>query len=391
MRTIIVLGATGSVGASALSVIRDYPEDFRVTGLAAGRRSPALAKLAAEFPDAAIAVAEDGAAAESFEKELRTSGWHGRFHCGKDSSENLVESADADDCVAAIGGTAGLKPAFAAAARGMRILLANKEVLVSAGELFLDAVRRGGATLLPLDSEHAALWQCLNGGAGQRTDVRRAILTASGGPFRTWTKERMASAAPADALKHPVWRMGAKISIDSATLANKALEIIEAHHLFGLSYDKLDILVHPQSVVHGMAEFVDGSIIAHMGVADMRQPILCMLFHPERRGTGLGRVNLAAIGRLDFEEPDFERFPLLGLGLEAGKRGGSFPAAFNAANETAVELFLAEKLPFGDMAHVVRAAMTETGAGNRPMRSVDDILQTHDSARRAVLDAIKKS
>ncbi len=383
MRNVVILGATGSIGASVLSVIRDHPEDFRVTGFAAGRPGPAFAALAAEFPDADAAVAED---ADAFEEELRRSGWRGRYYHGADAAERLVRHADADDCVAAIAGTAGLRPAFAAAERGLRILLANKETLVSAGALFLDAVRAGRAALLPLDSEHAALWQCLDlGGGRRRTDVTRLTITASGGPFRTWTAERMACASPADALKHPVWRMGAKISVDSATLANKALEVIEAHHLFGLPFDAIDILVHPQSVVHGMAEFMDGSILAHMGVCDMRQPIACMLFHPERRGSGLPRVNLADIGRLDFEKPDCGRFPLLGLGLEAGRRGGERPAAFNAANETAVELFLAGKLAFGDMARVVGAATA--CAGDSPLRSVDDVLQAHERARRAVLNA----
>lgn len=386
MRNVVILGATGSIGASVLSVIRDHPEDFRVTGFAAGRPGPAVAALAAEFPDAYAAVAED---AGGFGEELRRGGWRGRYYHGGDAAERLVRAVDADDCVAAIAGTAGLRPAFAAAERGLRILLANKEALVSAGELFLAAVKAGGAELLPLDSEHAALWQCLDLGDGRRrSDVTRAILTASGGPFRTWTAERMADASPGDALQHPVWRMGAKISVDSATLANKALEVIEAHHLFGLPFDVLEILVHPQSIVHGMVEFANGSALAHMGVCDMRQPIACMLFHPERRESGLRRVDLAEVGRLDFGKPDMERFPLLGLGLEAGRRGGACPAEFNAANETAVELFLKGKLAFGEMARVVGAAMM--GASDSPIHSIADVLQAHERARRAVLEALQQ-
>lgn len=381
MRDVIILGATGSVGANTLSVIREHPEDFRVVGLACGRSGSPMAALAREYPDAAVAVAEDS---EVFEEELRRGGWRGRYFYGRDAAEEMVRGIDAADCVAAVGGTAGLRSTFAAAERGLRILLANKEVLVSAGELFLDAVKAGGASVLPLDSEHAALWQCIDG--RQPSDIARVVITASGGPFRTWSADEMALATPEDALKHPVWRMGAKISIDSATLANKALEVIEARHLFGLAFDAIDILVHPQSVVHGMIELVDGGVLAHMGICDMRQPIACMLFHPARRVSALERVDLAKVGRLDFEKPDLERFPLLALGLDAGRRGGSCPAEFNAANEMAVGLFLAGKIPFGGMAVVVGAAME--GAGNCPLDSLDDVIRAHDRARKAVMDFV---
>ncbi len=377
MRDVVILGATGSVGASALAVLREFPGDFRVVGVAARRSSPELARIAAEFPDAAVAASEDR---ELFEEELRRAGWRGRYFHGADAAVTLVRSVAAHDCVAAIGGTAGLRPAFAAAAMGLRILLANKEVLVSAGNLFTAAVAAGGASVLPLDSEHAALWQCL--GARAREDIARVIITASGGPFRTWPAERMARAAPADALKHPVWNMGRKISVDSATLANKALEVMEAGHLFGLGPDALEVLVHPQSVVHGMVEFVDGSVIAHMGVSDMRQPIQHMLFHPGCRAGTLPRLDVAAAGRLEFEKPDMERFPLLALGLDAMRRGGSCPAEYDAANETAVELFLAGRMPFGGMAAAVGEAMRN--AGDIALDSLEDVFRAHARARETV-------
>lgn len=357
-KKIIVLGATGSVGSNALSVIRGHLDEFEVTGLAAGRRSDRLAALASEFPRAAVAVGE-----EAF---------------------GLLDATRADICLAAVSGTAGLRLAFRAAELGMRILLANKEVLVSAGRLFMEAAAAGGSEILPVDSEHTALWQCLDG--RDRRTVRRLIITASGGPFREWPAERMALATPADALKHPVWRMGEKITIDSATLANKALEVMEAHHLFGLSYDAIEVLVHPQSAVHGLAEFVDGSVMAHMGVCDMRQPLGHMLFYPERRESDLPRFDLAGLGRLEFFEPDHGRFPLLGIGLEAARRGGRHPAFFNAANEAAVELFLAGKVSFSGLSEAVAAVMDKAVPGE--IASLDDVMRAHDAARAAVTDHV---
>ncbi len=381
MKSVVVLGATGSVGSNVLAVIREHPEDFRVAGLVAGRAGEKLAALAREFPDAAVALGR-GTEDAAFAGALRDSGRAGRFFAGPDGALELVSSAGADICVAAVAGTAGLELTFAAAARETRILLANKEVLVSAGRLFMDAARAGGSEVLPLDSEHTALWQCLEG--RRREEVARLVVTASGGPFRGWPAERLAHATPADALKHPVWRMGAKISVDSATLANKALELIEAHHLFGLGFDRLDALVHPQSAIHGIAEFVDGSLIAHMGICDMRQPIACMLFYPERRPTRLPRLDLAALARLDFEPPDRARFPMLDLGVEAGRRGGKYPALYNAANEAAVELFLAGRLSFPGIARAVGAALEKGEDGE--FAGLAEVAETHARARRLVLE-----
>lgn len=379
MRRIVILGATGSVGTNTLSVVRDNSSSFEVAGIAARRASDSLAALAGEFPHAAVAVAED--ADGSFSRTLAASGRTGAVYSGTDAATKLVRDTGADTCVAAMGGTAGLHPTFAAAEKGLRILLANKEVLVSAGRLFMDAVRAGGAKVLPLDSEHTALWQCLEG--RNRGEVERVIITASGGPFRTWTADQMATATPTDAVNHPVWRMGAKISVDSATLANKALEVIEAHVLFDLPPDAIDILVHPQSAVHGMVEFADGSVLAHMGVCDMRQPISYMLFYPRRKPVKLPRFDLARIGRLDFAAPDLDRFPHLRMGLDACRRGGGYPALYNAANETAVELFLHGNLTYPGMALAVAKAM-ETNVRNE-LATLDDVTTIHEQARQAVL------
>lgn len=374
MKTVMILGATGSIGSSVLSVLRDNPGDFRVAGLAAGRWSDKLAALAREFPDAAVACSDSAAVPPADSRG-------GRFHFGPDGALAMIAGVKADICVAAVSGTAGLGLAFAAARRKTRLLLANKEVLVSAGRLFMETARAGGAEVLPVDSEHTALWQCLEGRAS--SEVEKLHITASGGPFLTWTAEAMASAGPRDALKHPVWRMGAKISVDSATLANKALELIEAHHLFGLPYDAMTALVHPQSAVHAIAEFVDGSLIAHMGVCDMRQPISYMLFYPERRRNSLPRLDLTVLRRLDFAKPDTRRFPMLALGVEAGRRGGKYPALYNAANEAAVELFLDARLSFPGIARAVEAVMEDGESGE--FSSLAEVEETHARARRAVL------
>lgn len=385
MKRVIILGATGSVGSNVLAVVRDHPGDFRVVGLVGGRGGEKLAALAREFPEAAVALGRE-ADAGAFAALLSGSKRDGRFFDSPEGAMQLLAETPADICVAAVSGTAGLELAFAAAAREMNILLANKEVLVSAGRLFMDAARAGGSRVLPLDSEHTALWQCLEG--KKMDEVERLIITASGGPFREWSAERMKTATPADALKHPVWRMGAKISIDSATLANKALELMEAHHLFGFTFDSMEILVHPQSAVHGLIEFIDGSVIAHMGICDMRQPIAYMLFHPNRSRNGLPRLDLAAIGRLDFAKPDYGRFPLLCTGMEAGRRGGKFPALFNAANEAAVELFLDGRLSFPGMARAVESVMAKGEKGE--ISNLAEVLEIHRQAKQSVLEFAAK-
>ncbi|MCC8179861.1 MAG: 1-deoxy-D-xylulose-5-phosphate reductoisomerase [Planctomycetes bacterium] len=372
MKKVIVLGATGSIGTSVLSLLRDYRDDFSVVGLVAGHGSNALAALAHEFPDAAVAVGGD-VVEDSFALVMEMPGRKGIWFKNSDGPVLLVEEIDADICVAAISGTAGLRATFAAAAKGMRILLANKEVLVSAGRLFMDAAAASGAEVLPLDSEHAALWQCLDG--EKRDTVEKVYITASGGPFRNWSAEAMADATREQALAHPVWRMGEKISIDSATLANKALELIEAHRLFDISFDSMEVVVHPEAAIHAMAQMNDGSLIACIGAADMRQPASYMLYYPERRANSLQRLDPLALGKLEFFPPDAARFPLLGIGVDAGRRGGKYPALFNAANEAAVQAFLQGRICFGQIAGAVEAGMNAPVSGE--FHSLDEVEQLH--------------
>lgn len=373
MRKIVILGATGSIGTSVLSVIRDNPGEFYVSGLAVRRPSGALLRLAGEFPHAMLAVAEEPDA--EFLGRVRGAGNGREVLFGEGAAERLMEGVEAEVCVAAISGTAGLGGAFVAAERGMRVLLANKEVLVSAGELFMSRAKSAGAVVLPLDSEHAAVWQCLEG--RDRDRVRRVVITASGGPFWRMSAREMEGVGPEEALRHPVWRMGAKITVDSATLANKALEVMEARCLFGI--EGLDVLVHPQSVVHGMVEWRDGSVMAHMGVCDMRQPIGYMMFYPGGAEWRRERVDLAAVGGLEFYEPDYGRFPLMRIGLEAGRVGGMAPAYFNAANEEVVGMFLAGRVGFGGMAAVVEGVMEEVPGGM--VEGVGQVMEAHERAR----------
>ncbi|MDR3211388.1 MAG: 1-deoxy-D-xylulose-5-phosphate reductoisomerase [Planctomycetota bacterium] len=387
MRKVVLLGATGSVSQSVLTVIRHYPGRFQVVGLAARRGGVELARLAEEFPDAVIAFhqAED---APVFQDLLPAS--HRTVFSGPQAGEHLVEAVEADTCVAAVSGTAGLRMTFAAVRRGMRILLAEKEILVSAGRLFLAEAKKYSAEVIPLDSEHSALFQCLEGRS--IAEISRLWITASGGPFRTWTREAIARATPTDALRHPVWRMGAKISVDSASLSNKALECIEAHHLFQIPYERLEILVHPESLVHGMVEFVDGSCLAHLGVANMTLPAAFALFYPERELSKAPGLNWKSQHQFNFEPPDYARFPLLDTGLQAGKRGETAAAAFNAANEMAVELFLAEKISFGDIAVAVAAALERLpNAGEVPLADLAAVEALHQDTRQAVAEWLANS
>lgn len=380
MRRVIIQGATGSVGTSVLSVIREHPDEFAVTGLASHRPGDAILRLAGEFPDAMIAVTADPDA--SFRQRLENAG-RGKVFTGPDALARMTAFADAEMCVSAVSGTAGLAGAFVAAERGLTILLANKEVLVSAGSLFMALVKKSGGTVLPVDSEHAALWQCFQG--RDPAQVARLIITASGGPFFRSGIEEMRAATPESALRHPVWNMGAKISIDSATLANKALEVLEARSLYGI--DNVDVLVHPQSVVHGMIEWRDGSTIAHMGVSDMRQPIGYMLFYPGPAEWKKEQVDLAKAGPLEFYEPDWERFPMLGLGLAAGKAGGLNAAWFNAANEEAVAMFLRKEIGFTDIFRVVEKAMAAAPKGDA--EDLAQVFEEHAKARNAARAHLK--
>jgi len=346
-RTVTILGATGSIGASTLDLIRRERDKWRIVALTANGNAADLARLAREFA-AELAVVADEAALPELRAALEGSGIAARG-----GAEALVEAASvpADITVAAIVGCAGLAPTMAAIEQGCTVALANKEALVSAGDVMTAAVARHGTTLLPVDSEHNAIFQCLAGNSDK--DVRSITLTASGGPFRDWSLEQLAAATPAQAVKHPNWDMGAKISVDSATMFNKGLELIEAHHLFPVGLAKLRIVVHPQSVVHSMVEYRDGSTLAQLGPSDMRVPIASCLAWPARMDTPCDPLDLAALGELTFRAPDEVRFPATRLCRQAAEAGGAAPAVLNAANEIAVASFLAGHLPFTRIAVMV--------------------------------------
>jgi len=346
-RTITILGATGSIGASTLDLIRRERDKWRIVALTANGNAADLARLAREF-GAELAVVAGEAALPELRAALEGSGIAARG-----GAEALVEAASvpADITVAAIVGCAGLAPTMAAIEQGCTVALANKEALVSAGDVMTAAVARHGTTLLPVDSEHNAIFQCLAGNSDK--DVRSITLTASGGPFRDWSLEQLAAATPAQAVKHPNWDMGAKISVDSATMFNKGLELIEAHHLFPVGLAKLRIVVHPQSVVHSMVEYRDGSTLAQLGPSDMRVPIASCLAWPARMDTPCDPLDLAALGELTFRAPDEVRFPATRLCRQAAEAGGAAPAVLNAANEIAVASFLAGHLPFTRIAVMV--------------------------------------
>jgi len=383
MRKIAILGATGSVGKSTLDLVERSPERFEVVAVTASTNSEALADIARRT-GAKLAVIADESRLGDLQGLLAGSGC--RAAAGEAA---LFEAAtsEVDLVIAAIVGCAGLKPVMAAVEAGLTVALANKEALVTAGELMTSAAARNGATLLPIDSEHNAIFQCLAG--SNVADVSRIILTASGGPFRTASAEFIRTATPAQAVAHPNWSMGAKISVDSATLMNKGLELIEAHYLFGLPSDRIDILIHPQSVIHSMVEFIDGALLAQLGSPDMRIPIAYALAWPERIETPAERLDLSAIARLDFEKPDMERFPALRLAREALEKGGAAPTVLNAANEVAVAHFLEGRLGFTDIVRIVEEAFDEADFVNP--RSIGDVLEVDARVRSRVESAMKAS
>jgi 1-deoxy-D-xylulose-5-phosphate reductoisomerase len=366
-RKIAILGATGSVGKSTLDLVERNPDAFEVTAVTAATNVEALADIVRRT-GAKLAVVADQARYSQLAELLV--GTTCRAAAGEDA---LLEAAagEAELVIAAIVGCAGLKPVMAAVDSGKTVALANKEALVTAGALMTDAATLSGATILPIDSEHNAIFQCLAGNRGD--DVSRIILTASGGPFRVASAEVIGAATPAQAVAHPNWSMGAKISVDSATMMNKGLELIEAHYLFKLPSQRIDILVHPQSVVHSMVEFVDGSVLAQLGTADMRIPIAYALAWPERIATPAQRLDLATIARLDFEAPDLERFPALRLARAALEAGGAAPIILNAANEGAVASFLAGHIRFPDIVRIVQEALS-SAAYDAP-HSIGDVLE----------------
>lgn len=361
MNRVTVLGATGSIGRSTLDVIAQHPERYSVHALTAYRDWQGLAQLCAVHHPA-IAVLADPTEAARLSTRLAYDAPGTEVLAGPDALAAVAEAADSDTVMAAIVGAAGLLPTLAAARAGKRVLLANKEALVMSGSLFMDAVREHGATLVPIDSEHNAVFQCLpqprpDGlkGAG----VRRILLTASGGPFRTLPLEQLDAVTPRQAIAHPNWVMGPKISVDSATMMNKGLEVIEACWLFDASPEQVEVLIHPQSVVHSLVEYADGSVLAHLGQPDMRTPIAHALAWPERISAGVATLDLVTAGPLEFQAPDHARFPCLGLAFKALAAGGAMPAVLNAANEVAVTAFLDERLRYTAIASVIDRVMDE--------------------------------
>ena len=364
---IAVLGSTGSIGENTLAVLRAHPGRFRVAGLLAHRNLQLLVQQAQELRPAHVAVA-DATLAGELRQRLTQAGVDAAVLAGPEAAATLATLPEVDCVVAAIVGAAGLPSTLAAAAAGKRLLIANKEALVMAGHLVLAAAQRSGAVIIPVDSEHNAIFQCLPQPSPlglAPAGVRRILLTASGGPFRDWSAAALENVTPDQACAHPVWSMGRKISVDSATLMNKGLELIEAALLFGLPPERIEVVIHRQSVVHSLVEYEDGSVLAQLGSPDMRTPIAHALAWPERIASGVQFLDLLRVGRLDFEAPDTSRFPCLALATEAARAGGEMPAVLNAANEVAVEAFLAGQLDFMGIAETCAAVMKGWGRVNK--------------------------
>jgi len=369
-RQIAVLGSTGSIGQQTLDVVRASPDRFSVIGLAAGRNSDLLAKQIAEFRPGLVAYQEDQA------PQLPA---NSRYEVA--ALEDIARHPEVDTVVIATSGKAGLSPTLAAVEAGKTVCLANKESLVMAGQIICSEASRNGAHILPIDSEHSAIWQCLN---GEREKPSKVILTASGGPFRNYPPAQLNDITVEQALNHPSWQMGRKVTIDSATLMNKGLEVIEAHWLFDMPFEQIEILIHPQSIVHSMVEFTDGSVKAQLSHPDMRLPIQYALSYPERLpNPNLPRIDWSQISNLTFEAPDYDTFPCLKLAIEAGTMGATYPAAICGADEMAVELFLSHRIRFTDIARYVRQTLEQHRAIASP--TLDDILAADAWAREQVL------
>ena len=374
VKRVAVLGSTGSIGRQTLEVIRAMPQRFRVVGLAAGKNMDLLAEQVKEFEPEFIGYPPEN---DDIERLKRVAG----IKYDLLPLDEIAATPNVDIVVIATSGQAGLAPTLAASRAGKNIALANKESLVSAGEIITSEAKKSGARILPVDSEHSAIWQCLG---GESQEAARIILTASGGPFRQFSFEQLAEVTVAQALRHPSWRMGKKVTIDSATLMNKGLEIIEAHWLFSMPYDRIDVLVHPQSIIHSMVEFIDGSIKAQLSYPDMRLPIQYALSYPERlTNPQLPRLDWALVKSLDFELPGYDRFPCLQLAIEAGKQGGTYPAVLCAADEVAVELFLDGRIRFTDIAGLIERTLEQHQLVAKP--SLEEIEAADTWARGTLL------
>lgn len=384
---ITVLGATGSIGVSTLDVLARHPEQYRVIALTGNRQVERLYEQCLEHHPH-YAVMADPASAEQLQTRLKTSAPDIEVLSGVEALEKVASLAEVDYVMAAIVGAAGLRPSIAAAEAGKRVLLANKEALVMSGRIFMDAIRENDAVLLPIDSEHNAIFQCmpsiLNHGL-EDVGVRKILLTASGGPFRETPLEQLQHVSPAQAISHPNWNMGKKISVDSATMMNKGLEVIEACWLFNTDTSKIEVVLHPQSIIHSMVEYVDGSVLAQLGNPDMRTPIAHALAWPKRMESGVSSLDLVATGNLDFQSADFVRFPCLRLAFDAFQAGGTAPAILNAANEVAVAAFLEEQITFTDIPYVIESTLSEL-----PTMDVDCLstVLKHDELARLMANEI---
>ncbi len=385
MKRLAILGSTGSIGVSTLEIVAEHPDRFQVVALTAGRNLALLEEQIARFSPVIVAV-PDRENARLLEERIGAGGPEVLY--GMEGLICCAAASPAEMVVSAIVGAAGLEPTLAAIAAGRDIALANKETLVIAGELVMATVARSGSKLYPVDSEHSAIYQSLAG--HRKEDVRRLILTASGGPFRNWSIEDLCGVTPKDALAHPNWTMGRKITIDSATMMNKGLEVIEAHWLFDLSIDKIAVHIHPESIVHSMVEYVDGAVMAQLGIPDMKTPIAYALSYPERLALDLPHLDLCRLGKLHFAAPDRKCFPCLDLAYEAIRRGGTTPAVLNAANEIAVEAFLQEKVGFLDIPRIISLAMD--GHSCTAVAGLEEILAADAWARQraeSVIDNIQ--
>ncbi len=385
-----VLGSTGSIGKSTLDVVARHPDKYRIIALTAQQQDEALFEQCQRFQPR-YAVLLDTAACERLGKRIAAAGLDVEVLCGAAALERVSTLPEVDAVMAAIVGAAGMPPTLAAAHAGKKILLANKETLVLAGHLFMDAVRRSGSALLPIDSEHNAIFQALPGGyAGDmnKAGVSKILLTASGGPFRNTPLEQLKDVTPEQACAHPNWSMGRKISVDSASMMNKGLEVIEAHWLFNAPADDIQVVVHPQSVIHSMVQYVDGSVLAQLGNPDMRTPIAYALAYPERIEAGVAPLDLFAIAKLDFVAPDFTRFPCLGLAYQALRSGGTTPALLNAANEIAVEAFLERRIAFLDIPRLIEAVLGIVT--RKEVNLLQDVLDADAAARLAAHEWISR-
>lgn len=380
-KNIAVLGATGSIGRQALAVVDAFPDQFQVVSLAAQNNARLLAEQAKKYHPQVVSIGNE-AKAKELQELLK--GEPCEIIAGREGAEYAAVHKDVEIVLAAISGIAGLLPVIAAIKAGKDIAFANKEVLVAAGQLVMDLVRKQGVQMLPVDSEHSAVWQCLAASDNREKEVEEILLTASGGPFRDFSPEQLQTVRAADALKHPTWSMGSKITIDSATLMNKGFEIIEARWLFNMPYDRIKAVVHPQSVIHSMVQFVDGAILAQVGPTDMRLAIQYAFTYPERQQNALSRINFSQLEQLTFAAPDTGRFPCLALAMQAGKQGGTYPVVLNGANEVLVSLFLQDKIGFMDISKYVEMALTAHQSIAQP--TLADILACDQWARAFVLE-----